>query len=684
MIRIKPLGSCFLMAALALGYSSIYSSPVQAVSSGPQQAVKSGGPQPKERGATEAPDLRDLELPASEMRGLIERYTVDRGSLNRSYPVEMSPARQTRLKQFYSEWLAALSRINFDALSQSDKVDYLLFKNHLDYELRQLDLQTKTLAEAAPLTPFAQTITDLEEARRRMEPVDSPKIAALLTNLNKQIEATRRNIEAGLRSGGRAESRAEGNGDGKVEPVKVKKTVANRAAVTINSLRNTLRNWFGFYNAYDPLFTWWVEAPYKTVDKTLQDYAAFLRERVVGLKPGLAEAGGTLASGPPAGGDQFRGNPAAGASTPGSGQFRGNAGGRGGQGGGQAQPGSSDDIIGDPIGREALMVELAHEMIPYTPEELIALANKEFAWCENEMKKASRELGYGDDWLKALEHVKTLYVEPGKQPELIKELALEAIKFMDDHDLITIPPLARESWRMEMMTPARQLVNPFFLGGEVIQVSYPTNTMSHEQKLMSMRGNNIHFARATVFHELIPGHHLQGYMTARYRPYRGLFSTPFWGEGWSLYWELLLWDMNFAKSPENRIGMLFWRMHRCARIIFSLSFHLEKMTPQECIDLLVKRVGHEVENATAEVRRSFNGSYGPLYQAAYLLGGLQFYGLHKELVDSGQMTNRAFHDAILKENRIPVEMVRALLTKQKLTRDYTSNWKFYGPNPGGR
>jgi uncharacterized protein (DUF885 family) len=125
--------------------------------------------------------------------------------------------------------------------------------------------------------------------------------------------------------------------------------------------------------------------------------------------------------------------------------------------------------------------------------------------------------------------------------------------------------------------------------------------------------------------------------------------------------------------------MLFWRMHRSARIIFSLSFHLEKMTPQECIDLLVKRVGHEVDNATAEVRRSFGGAYGPLYQCAYLLGGLQVRGLHHELVDSGKMTNRAFHDAVLKENRIPIEMVRASLTKQKLTRDFVSNWKFYGP-----
>src|SRR5262249_27380613 len=156
------------------------------------------------------------------------------------------------------------------------------------------------------------------------------------------------------------------------------------------------------------------------------------------------------------------------------------------------------------------------------------------------------------------------------------------------------------------------------------------------------------FARATVFHELIPGHHLQGYMTQRYRTYRAPFGTPFWLEGWAVYWEMLLWDLGFPKSPENRIGMLFWRMHRCARVSFSLRFHLEEMTPQECIDYLVDRVGHERENATAEVRRSFNGSYGPLYQCGYLIGALQFRGLHREMVESGHMTNREFHDAILR------------------------------------
>jgi uncharacterized protein (DUF885 family) len=201
--------------------------------------------------------------------------------------------------------------------------------------------------------------------------------------------------------------------------------------------------------------------------------------------------------------------------------------------------------------------------------------------------------------------------------------------------------------------------------------------MPHDAKLQSMRGNNIPFARATVHHELIPGHNLQGYMAARHRPYRRVFSTPFWGEGWPLYWEMLLYDRGFAKTPEDRVGFLVWRSHRCARIVFSLSFHLGRMTPQECVDYLVARVGFDPYNAAAEVRRSFETSYSPLYQAAYMVGGLQFRALRSELVESGKMTDRQFHDAILKENSIPIEMVRAILTDQRLSQDYKSNWRFY-------
>jgi uncharacterized protein (DUF885 family) len=61
-----------------------------------------------------------------------------------------------------------------------------------------------------------------------------------------------------------------------------------------------------------------------------------------------------------------------------------------------------------------------------------------------------------------------------------------------------------------------------------------------------------------------------------------------------------------------------------------------------------------------------------------MLGGLQFRALHRELVDSGRMTDREFHDAILRGGTMPVEMVRARLTGTSPERDYTAGWRFEG------
>lgn len=78
------------------------------------------------------------------------------------------------------------------------------------------------------------------------------------------------------------------------------------------------------------------------------------------------------------------------------------------------------------------------------------------------------------------------------------------------------------------------------------------------------------------------------------------------------------------------------------------------------------------------MRRSFESDqYGPLYQCAYEIGALQFRALHAELVDSGKMTNRQFHDAVLRLGMMPVEMVRTSLRQEKLPKNFTSQWKFF-------
>jgi uncharacterized protein (DUF885 family) len=560
----------------------------------------------------------DLYEQTSEVAGLIIQYGQDIRAVRYFYSpmvqtrnfgnaanVLNSPEQRKRLREIDENYLSQLARLDFNAMSVYGKVDYILLKRNIEDHLLTLSQEDTEYAQVERYLPFAEKLYQLEKGRRRGATVDGQQVAAMLNDLNKVAEEASDNLR-------------------KVESMDM--SLARRGEEALVGLRARLKSTHDFYIGYDPLYSWWVPAPYKALDSTLVLYTKLLKSK------------GRLNT---------------------------------------TQKEDASGIRGVPIGRDELIRQLQVEMISYTPDELIALANKEFAWCDKELLKASQEMGFGNDWKMAQEKVKNSYVAAGSQPELIMKLYNDARDFIQKNKLYQYPELADETWGMQMMTPERQLVNPFFLGGRDIIISYPTHTMEHDDKLMSMRGNNPYFSRPTVQHELVPGHHLQYYMNSRYKAYRSDFRTPFWTEGWALYWELLLYEKGFAKTPEERIGMLFWRMHRCARIIFSLNYHLGNWTPQECIDFLVDRVGHERANAEGEVRRSFEGGYSPLYQVAYLVGGLQIFNLKKELVETGKMTYQQFHEAIMKENNMPIEMVRATLTNQRLTPDYKASWKFY-------
>jgi hypothetical protein len=579
------------------------------------QAGRPLGDPPEEarlaRHAPVVPDLNALAFtPVSVLAPVVERFMADRDALRRRHDGPWSAERRDRLGAFFGEWRQRLHAMDFDALDVEGRIDWVLLDGELRYQLHELERETAMFEEMRSLAPFLSELLALHEARRRHDPLDARAAADLLAGLPERVAVTRRALEERLDAPGQEPSRV----------------LALRTAEALAAIRRTLRSWHDHYAGYDPLFTWWVSEPHGRADASLERYAEFLRERVVG------------------------------------------------EGEGADAP-----IVGDPIGADGMRADLTYEMIPYSPAELIALAERELVWGEGQMRAAARELGYGDDWRAALEHVKRQHVSPGDQPALVLELHRQSVDFLRQHDLVTVPPLAEEVWRLEMLSPEMQRIAPFFLGGEVVRVAFPTDGMEHGDKLMSLRGNNAHFSRAVVHHELIPGHHLQGFMAARHNAHRRAFSTPFWHEGNALYWEMRLWDLDFPRGPADRIGMLFWRNHRAARIIFSLSFHLERMTPDEAIDFLVERVGHERANAEAEVRRSFASTYPPLYQAAYMLGGLQFLALHRELVGSGRMTERAFHDAILQGGRMPVEMVRARVTGQLLERDHQPGWRFAEP-----
>jgi hypothetical protein len=530
--------------------------------------------------------------------------------------MDNSPLQLRRLAEYYRTWATKLDAMAYDSLGVEGRIDWHLLRLEMKYQLGLVDRQLKRNAEMVPLLPFFEQLAALQEQRREYSRPDGKAAAAVLADARTQLAAVRAALESGL---------TDKPGENAIKPNKI---IALRAINQLQTTGKQLEDWFKHYEPYDPEFGWWTREPYKKLTTALDDYAKFLREKIVGAKPG-----------------------------------------------------EDEPIVGDPIGADGLVLDLEHEMIPYTPAELIAVAEKEFAWCEAEWKKVAHDLGLGDDWRAALERMKQDYVAPGDQPVLIARQAYEAVDFITKRNLITVPPHLIDDWYMTMMSPERQKVNPFFLGGDRIIVSFPTDDMDHQDKLNSLRANNIHLCHATVFHELIPGHHMQGWYNDRYNPHRQLFYTPFWMEGWALWWEFHLWDLGFQQTPLDRAGALFWRTHRCARIIFSLNFHLGKWTPQQCIDFLVEKVGHDRHTATGEVRRSFNGDYSPLYQVGYMMGAIQLRRLYADLVKTGQMPEKDFHDRILQGGTMPIEMVRAHVTGTKLPRDYTSSWKFAGEKP---
>ncbi|HTE23943.1 DUF885 family protein [Flavitalea sp.] len=561
----------------------------------------------------------NLYQQTSEMADMMIQYDADRASIMRFYSTSGS-GDESRLRQQRSDYNSPERRQRLMQLT----ADYLRQITVVDFDKMNINGKVDYLL-------FKRNLEDGQNQLLQQQK-DYEQVIKFLTFSDKiyVIEKPRRR---GIAVNGELAAKELNEISNEVNlAIKKLKTIdsiemkqASLAADAVNALQGALKNYYNFYNGYDPLFTWWVPKTYTGLDSLLNLYALSLKKK------------GKINT---------------------------------------AQKDDGSGIIGNPIGREELIRTLKLEFIPYTAEELVDIANKEFAWCDAELLKASREMGFGDNWKAAQEKVKNMFVQPGKQPEAMYDLYKQSVDFLKKNDLVTIPPLAEEAWGMYMMSPDRQRVNPFFLGGESLIISYPTNSMTYDEKMMSMRGNNPYFSRATVHHELVAGHHLQGYMKGRHKTYRN-FDTPFWVEGNALYWELLLWDMNFPRTPEDKIGMLFWRMHRCARIIFSLNYHLGKWTPQQCIDFLVDRVGHERANAEGEVRRSFTGSYGPLYQIAYMIGGLQFMALKRELVDTHKMTYKQYHDAILHENSLPIEMLRAILTNQPLTRNFKTNWRFY-------
>ena len=120
----------------------------------------------------------------------------------------------------------------------------------------------------------------------------------------------------------------------------------------------------------------------------------------------------------------------------------------------------------------------------------------------------------------------------------------------------------------------------------------------------------------TVYHEGVPGHHLQiaqaVYNRATLNSYRRLLAgTSGQAEGWALYAERLMEELGYLSDPADRLGMLDGQRMRAARVVLDIGVHLEKERPDGqgkwtgdyAFDFMGKNVNMNPEFVRFEVNR---------------------------------------------------------------------------------
>jgi len=166
---------------------------------------------------------------------------------------------------------------------------------------------------------------------------------------------------------------------------------------------------------------------------------------------------------------------------------------------------------------------------------------------------------------------------------------------------------------------------------------------------------------ALVLHEAVPGHHLQ-FALAQELPDRPAFRRyagyEAFGEGWALYAETLGYEMGFYTDPYSRFGALNYQMWRAVRLVVDTGIHAFGWSRQQAIDYFKANSAKSEREIVVEIDRYI---VSPGQALAYKIGQRKFLELRERAARElgARFDLRAFHDAVLAEGSLPLDVLEA-------------------------
>lgn len=164
---------------------------------------------------------------------------------------------------------------------------------------------------------------------------------------------------------------------------------------------------------------------------------------------------------------------------------------------------------------------------------------------------------------------------------------------------------------------------------------------------------------ALTLHEAVPGHHLQISLNTELTSlpnFRRYSYISAFGEGWGLYSEYLGLEAGFYQDPYSNFGRLTYEMWRAARLVVDTGMHAKGWSRQQALDFMAGNTALSMHNVTTEIDRYISW---PGQALSYKIGELTIKRLRAKAEDalSEEFDIRAFHDAILENGSVPMQVL---------------------------
>ncbi len=291
-----------------------------------------------------------------------------------------------------------------------------------------------------------------------------------------------------------------------------------------------------------------------------------------------------------------------------------------------------------------------------TPKEIHAIGLDEVKRIRSRMDAIVREAGFGGDFAKYCDHLRTersFYFETpaallAAYRELCKRIDPELVKLFGKlprlpYGIAEVPAFSAES-----QTTA------YYLPGSP-EAARPGLFYANTSKLDSRPRWEM---EALSLHEAVPGHHLQIALAQEmalpdFRRHAGYNAYI---EGWALYSEALGYDIGLYRDLHGQFGQLSYEMWRAIRLVVDTGMHALGWSREKAIEYFAGNTGKPLHDITVEIDRYL---VWPAQALSYKLGELEIRKLRREAEAAlgARLDLRAFHDELLGEGALPLDVL---------------------------